>query len=82
MFIYVHIYVHMHHLWSYQKGHRLVTLCTHGDFILLPHWGNQATSTMIHYPTRSHYPDTELPTVLLPSAKLGSDNYQFCKSFV
>ena len=26
------------HLQSYQVGHRLVTVRTHGDFIVLPHW--------------------------------------------
>ena len=41
--------------------------------------GHQATSTMIGYPTELHYPDTE-PTspcriLIMPSARLGSDNY-------
>ena len=39
----------------------LVTVCAHGDFILLSHWeGDQATGTMIcSHPTQSHYSDTE-----------------------
>ena len=43
--------------------------------------GDQATSTMIWYPTQSHYPDTE-PTspcfiLIMPSTRLGSDKYTF-----
>ena len=26
------------YLSSYQNGYQLVTMCTHGDFIVLPHW--------------------------------------------
>ena len=48
--------------------------------------GNQATSTMTSYPIQSHYPDTELispcPILLMPSARLGSDKYQFYESLV
>ena len=47
---------------------------------------NQATRTMTQYPTQSHYPDTEptspCPILLMPSARLGSDTYQFDKSLV
>ena len=36
---------------------------------------------MTQYPTQSHYPDTEVtnpfPILLMPSARLGSDKYQF-----
>ena len=28
----------LQHLRSYQDKHRLVTVCTNGDFIVLPHW--------------------------------------------
>ena len=43
----------------------------------------QAASTMIQYPTQSHYPDTEpaipCPILLMPSTWLGSDKFQFYK---
>ena len=39
---------------------------------------------MTRYPTQAHYPDTVLtspcPILLMPSTRLGSDKYQFCKS--
>ena len=42
---------------------------------------HQPTSTMTCYPTQSHYPDPELnslcPILIMPSASLGSDKYQF-----
>ena len=46
--------------------------------------GYQATTTMIQYPTQSHYPDTELtrpcPILLMLRAMLGTEKYQFCNS--
>ena len=43
--------------------------------------GDEIASTMIWYPTQSHYPDTErsstCPTLLMPSTRLGSSKYQF-----
>ena len=55
---------------------------SHGDFIVLPHsLGHQATSTMTCYPSQSNYPDTDpisvCPILTEPSARLGSDKYQF-----
>ena len=42
---------------------------------------HQAAGTMTCYPIESHYPDTELtspcPILIMPSARLGSDKYQF-----
>ena len=42
-------------------------VCTHGNFIVLPHWNTC-------YPTQSYYPDTELtsacPILIMPSARL------------
>ena len=39
---------------------------------------HQATSTITYYPTQSHYPDTgPCPTLIMPSARLGTDKYQF-----
>ena len=52
-----------------------MTVRTHGDFIVLPHW-----EIMPQYPTQSPYPDTELfnpcPILLMPSAWQGSDKYK------
>ena len=43
--------------------------------------GNQAACTITQYPTQLHYPNIELtnpfPVLLIPSATLGSDKYQF-----
>ena len=48
--------------------------------------GDQATSTMTWYSTQSHDPDTELTSpytiLIMSSAKLESDKYQFYKSLV
>ena len=48
----------------------LMTVHTQGNFIVLP-----------HSETRPHYPDTEplnpCPILIIPSAWLGSDKYQF-----
>ena len=48
--------------------------------------GNHATGTMTWYLTQSHYPDTEptspCPILLIPSARLRSDKYQFDKLMV
>ena len=48
--------------------------------------GYQTTIIMTCYPTQSHYPDTEptrpCPLLILPSARLGSDKYQFVKWLV
>ena len=55
----------------------------HDDFIVLHNAGYRAASIMNRYPTQSHYPDTELVQchiLLMSSARLGSDNYQFWMS--
>ena len=48
--------------------------------------GNQATGTIIQYPTQSHYPDNAQSSPytipLMPSASLGSDKYKFYKSLL
>ena len=81
----------MHHIYSWLlefyvlEKSKVVPRCdrVHGDFIVLR---NQAISTMTHYPTQSHYPDTELTSLyallLMLSIRPGSNNYQFCKSLV
>ena len=49
-----------------------------------PPLGNRHARTMIPFPTQSHYPDTELtstsPILVMSSARLESDKYQFDKS--
>ena len=71
----------LQHLRAYQYGYQLVTVHTHGDSIVLSHWGNQATNTMTQYSNQSHYPDTELtspcPILLMLSARIWSDKYPF-----
>ena len=43
--------------------------------------GDQVAGPMTCYPTQLHYPDTEptspCPILIMPSARLGSDRYQF-----
>ena len=45
---------------------------------------HHATGIMTQYRTQSHYPDSEhtssFPVILIPSASLGSNKYQFDKS--
>ena len=72
------------HLGSYQGSYWFVTVCTYFEFIVLYLWEIRWSVSWFWYPTHSHYPDTELtsPSLVLVmlGAKLGSDNYQFCKS--
>ena len=53
----------------------------HGQLHCAAPLENQATSTMIKYPTQLHYPATEptspCPILIMPSAWLGSDKYTF-----
>ena len=74
-------------LGSYQDFFRLVTMYTHIDWIVLPHWEtNQVASTMIWYPTQSQYPDTELSSpfsnLVMSSIRLGGDMHNFCKAMI
>ena len=71
------------HLRSYQDWYWPVTVCTHGElytYSAVPLW-DQATSTMIGYPTQPHYPDTEpishCPILIKSSNWLGGDKYTF-----
>ena len=75
------------HLRSYQDGFTLVvTVRTHVDFIMLPHWKNQTVGIMTRCPTQPYYPNavitSPLPIVVMSSTKLDSDMYQFYKSSV
>ena len=56
-------------------GYRLVTVCTHGDFIALPHWNTRPlTGTITCYSTKSHFPDNEptspFPILIMSSARV------------
>ena len=70
--------------WQYMKSHqdwsRLVTVFTHGDFIVRLY--SETASTIIWYLTQSHYPDTEhinpCPILLMPNNRLTSDTHQIC----
>ena len=74
------------HLRSYQEGYRIVTVRIHGCFYSAAPLGYRTTSTVIGYPTESHYSDTELTTLclilIMPITWLGSDKYQLYKSLV
>ena len=69
---------------SYQDGYRLMTVHTHGDFRALARWEIRPPVSWPQYPTRSHYPDTELtspfPIQTMLRTRLGNDKYQFDKS--
>ena len=49
------------HVSYFTYGYQFATIGTRGDFMVLPHWSD----TMTHYPTQSHYPETELTTPCL-----------------
>ena len=63
-----------------------MTAHAHVEFIVLPHWEIRPPAPETDIPPKSHYPDTELtshsPMILIPSAKLGSDEYLFDTSLV
>ena len=73
------------HLGSYHDGYQLVTVCTDGDFVVLSHWEIKPLTPWLDIPL-SYYPDTELtcpcPILLMPSARLGRNKYQFYKPLV
>ena len=64
-----------------------LTLCTHGDFIVQPHFETRPPEPWHDIPlSHINYPDIK-PTspclsLIVPSARLGSCKYQFDKSFV
>ena len=64
----------LQHLRSYQDGHWLVTVYTHGDFIVLP----AMKSGHRHCDPISHSLTLSCPILLMPSARLGRDKYQHC----
>ena len=75
-------FISWQHLRSYQNGYWLVTVHTHGDFIVLPHWETRPSAPRL--PTLSYYPVNQpisLPCVILimQNLWLGSDKYQFSR---
>ena len=66
------------HLRSHQDGYRLVIVCTHGDFIVLPHW---ETMPPMWWPVIlfSHIilMLSPFPILIIPSGWQQSDMYQF-----
>ena len=73
------------HLRSYQDGYWLMTVHTHGDCIFLPtrRPGGRYYDLIAHVVSLSWYRMSQSnPILLLPSAKLGCDKYQFYNSLV
>ena len=65
--VYVCVYVYLCCLLEFyilatsnQDGYRLVTGCTHGDFIVLPQWKTMSTAQWPDFLPQLHYPYTEL----------------------
>ena len=58
-----------------------MTVCTDGDFIVLPHWNPRPPAPWPDFPLSLHYPATEptspCPVLIMPNARLGSDTCQF-----
>ena len=83
------LFMSLQQLGSHQDGYQHVTVHTHGDFILLPHWdtratrlghqGHQTVISMTCYPTQSHYPETESTSpshiLIMLRTMLGSNKY-------
>ena len=61
-------------------------VCTHGNFIVLPHWGTRPISNVVWYSTEPHFPDNEptssWPLQIILCSWLGRDKYKFYKSLV
>ena len=92
LFVYLFICLFVHccfisqeNLSSYHNGRPLVTVCSHGNFIVWPHW--EATDMLTWwYLTQSYYFDATLtsccPILLMVSTRVGSDKCQFVKLLV
>ena len=74
------------HLRSYQAWYWLMTVHTHGDFIILCPIRRPGHHATISHTLQSHYPDNVLtspcPILLMPSAKLHGYRWQFCESLL
>ena len=68
------------HQRSNQDRYRLMTECTHGDFIVLPHWKTRPSAPWPDSPL-SHIILTlsPCPILIMPCTELGSDMYKFYK---
>ena len=70
------------YLRSYLDGYRLVTMRTHGDFIVLSQWQTRLPAPWSHYMIThsSRYPDSgpisPCPILIIPNAWLGRDKYK------
>ena len=77
------IVLHHGYICAHQSRYLLVMICSHGHFIVLPHWqpGDQAASNMTWYPTQSDYPEIVLtspcPILLMMNVGLASDKYHW-----
>ena len=63
---------------SYRDGNRLMAVHTHGNFILLPLWETRPPTPCPNIPQRT----SPCLILIMPSARLGRDKYQFYKSLV
>ena len=76
----------LQHLRSNRDRYRLVSVCSDGAIIVLPHWEIKQQTPWPDIPTQSHYPDTKnnqsLPYSIDVDLSLESDKYQFCNSLV
>ena len=57
--------------------YQLVTECTHGDFIVLPYWYTRPLTPWPTIPLSRIILRLSQPVLIMPSAKRGSDKYQF-----
>ena len=64
-------------LGSYQDGYRLVTVRTHGNFIVLLHWDTKPLAPWPVIPLSQVVLTLSQPVLIMPSARLGSGKYQF-----
>ena len=59
-----------------------MTVCTHGNFIVLPNWQIRLLAPWPDIPLTNSEWTSPCPILLMPSAWLGSDKYQFYKSLI
>ena len=71
---------------SYQNGYRLVAVHTHGKVTVPHHWEIWPLPPWPNFPLKSNFTDTELAWIftilLITTARLGGDKYQFCTPLV
>ena len=84
--LFVVIFTSWQHLRSYQDGYWVVTVHTHGNFILLPHWDSKLPASWPDF-TVSHIILTlsltsHWPFQIMASTKLGKVKCKLCKVLV